>query len=60
MDDRVNGFMDDNVVFVGTALNSKSIYVTHECKYHHRERNDSFTYSKILMGWLRLIMHIYL
>ena len=46
MDDRVNGFMDDNVVFVGTALNSKSIYVTHECKYHHRERNDSFTYSK--------------
>lgn len=41
----VNGCMDDTVCVAGTVLASKSVYITKICKYHHRERKDSYSHA---------------
>lgn len=46
MSDNVNGCMDDNVCVVGCVLKANKIFISDECLYHHRERTNSYTYSK--------------
>lgn len=54
MDEHVHGFMDDNVCVVGAVINSNSIYVTHECLYHHREHPEAFSYTKKPNGLMQV------
>ncbi len=54
MDNNIHGFMDDNVCVVGAIINSKKIYVTHECLYHHREHERAFEYSSNEKGLLQI------
>lgn len=54
MNDNVHGCMDDNVCVVGSVISSDSVYVSNDCYYHHREREDAFTYSKNSNGLLQI------
>ncbi len=54
IDDHVHGFMDDTVCIVGTFLQAKSIFVSKDILYHHRERENSFTYSRNPRGLLQV------
>lgn len=59
IDEKVHGFMDDTVCVFGAIINSKSIYITNECLYHHREHSESFTYSRNPEG-LKQVNYAYL
>ncbi len=52
--DNVHGFMDDTVCIVGSIIKSKSIYVSRDVLYHHREREGAFTHSKNPRGLLQV------
>lgn len=54
IDDHVHGYMDDTVCVVGTILRAKNIFIASDVLYHHRERKDSFTYSKNSKGLLQV------
>lgn len=54
MNENVHGFMDDNVCVVGSVIYANSVYVSNDCYYHHREREDAFTYSKNPKGLLQI------
>lgn len=41
MDDLVNIYHDDTMVSLPCIAASKSLYVSHDCYYHYRVRNDS-------------------
>lgn len=54
IDGHIHGQMDDTVCVFGSIIRSKSILITQDILYHHREREGSFTYSKNPKGLLQL------
>lgn len=54
MDEHIHGFLDDTVCIVGSMIRSKSVLISHDILYHHRERADSFTYAKNPKGLLQV------
>lgn len=54
IDGHIHGQMDDTICVLGSIIRSKSILITQDILYHHREREGSFTYSKNPKGLLQL------
>ena len=54
MDDRVHGFMDDNVCVIGSIISVESIYVSKDVLYHHREHKEAFTYKQNPKGFMQV------
>nr|WP_024837792.1 glycosyltransferase [Clostridium sp. 12(A)] len=47
VDESIHGYADDNAIVVPCILNASKIYISKEVLYHHVERSDSATYSRL-------------